>query len=121
MASHKPFPTVRTLDSETRLLALALTGEQLTLEAPSAEALAQAGWDAARLGELRRTRQAAGEPWPFPVPPEALRAIGYARFEARLQALRAELGLDGLVQRPASHRALDADERRLTAERPPHW
>lgn len=104
-----------------RLLAFALTGEDLALDGDLPAALATAGWDAPRLQELRRRRQSAGQPWPFPVATESIREVGFARFDARLASLRRELGLDGLVPAAPTQRPLDADERRLSADRPPHW
>lgn len=85
------------------------------------ELLTAAGWDRDRLVEQRRQRQAAGEPWPFPVPIEELRQVGFARFDALLAAVRTDLGLDGLRPAAPARRPLSADEQRLSAERPPHW
>lgn len=115
----------RRLATEAELLGLALTGELLPLVAPdpagmSAELVAL-GWDTERLGELRRARQGTREPWPFPVPLEDRRAVGFARFDALLAELRRELGLTGLAATPSARRPLDRDEQRLAAERPPHW
>ena len=73
---------------------------------------------------LRRTAaatRAARRPWPHPVPPELRVGIGFAQFEAALGALRTRLALDARpLARPAVDRMLDADERRLQADRPPH-
>ncbi|WGT46755.1 hypothetical protein [Tessaracoccus lacteus] len=104
-------------------LARALTGQQieLTLEVPVAEALARAGFDAVALGALRRERQHARQPWPFEVPIADLRAVGFARFDAALAALRRDLGLTGLEPATPAHRRLNRDEQRLVADRPPHW
>ncbi|QXT63402.1 hypothetical protein [Tessaracoccus palaemonis] len=104
-------------------LARALTGQQIELsgEVPVAEALARVGFDADALGAVRRERQHAREPWPFEVPIEDLRAIGFARFDAALAALRRELGLTGLAPATPAHRRLNRDEQRLVADRPPHW
>lgn len=104
----------------------ALTGAALPLTAQDPAALVAeleaCGWSAMRLSELRSARQMEGLPWPFPVDLAARRAIGFARFDARLAELRRLLGLDGLVSvAPAHDRTLDPDERRLTADRPPHW
>lgn len=103
------------------MLGLALSGQDLPLEGDVPGALAAHGWDAARLKDVRLERQEAGEPWPFPVPVDAIREVGFARFDARLAQVRRELGLTGLVQSAPARRALDADERRLSADRPPHW
>ena len=109
------------LASEAEVLGLALTGEQLPIDGALIPGLESLGWDAARLGEVRRSRQAAGQPWPFPVDPALIKPIGFARFDALLATARSELGLDGLSPVKARPGALSADEQRLAAERPPHW
>lgn len=111
-----------------RALAWALTGEALDLPdrpAPDADALvaelARHGWGAERV--RTHALEAAGvTPWPHPVP-DALRAgLGAAQLHAALGAARARLGLDVLAAAPPSRRTkLDADERRLLAEAPPHF
>ncbi|MDO5066429.1 MAG: hypothetical protein Q4D96_04030 [Propionibacteriaceae bacterium] len=112
--------------AEAALLALALTGQELpvtrTDPAGLVAELAALGWDRDRLLEFRETRRRERLPWPFPVDPRALRGIGFARFDACLTEFRRGLGLDSQV-RPAHviTRELNADERRLVAERPPHW
>ncbi len=111
--------------SEAVELGRALTGEELPLAACDLGALATElstlGWGRARLMDLRRQRQATRQAWPFPVPLDARREVGFARFDARLAQLRDELGLSG--QNPASqgNRPWDEAERRLGADRPPHW
>lgn len=107
--------------SESSLLALALTGEELPIEGDLLAGLETHGWDAARLQDLRRARQVAGQPWPHPVPAAQVRAVGFARFDAQLSAVRRTLGLDGLIPARPAARRLNADEVRLSAERPPHW
>lgn len=106
-------------------LGRALTGETLPLTASEPELLvselAQLGWDAERLADLRHQRQAAGLPWPFPVASAALAEVGFAVFHAKLDRLRELLGLTGLQQVPRAQRPWTADEQRLAAERPPHW
>lgn len=106
-------------------LGRALTGRHLSLTSAAPDdlpdALAGLGFDACALQRLRQDRQVAGEPWPFPTQPEVVQEVGFAVFHARLQLLRARLGLTGLVPRHRAERPLDADERRLAAERPPHW
>lgn len=104
-------------------LTRALTGRAVPLSGSGSlpEQLAEAGFDAVTLQGLREQRQEARLPWPFEVPLEERRAIGFARFDAALATLRQETSLTGLrPTRPAS-RALNTDERRLVADRPPHW
>lgn len=111
-----------------RALAHALVGSDLGLpDAPAPDpdalraALAAAGWDAGRLGAHAAARRARGEPWPHPVPDALRRGLGAAQFHAALARLRGDLGLDAVEVRPPSRRtALDADERRLLADVPPH-
>lgn len=104
-------------------LGLALTGERLPLDDPSALAgqLADAGYSPARLQALRAERQAEKAPWPFPVPLDERRELGFARFDAALAEARTSLGLAGLNPTAQAVRGLNQDERRLAADRPPHW
>lgn len=111
-------------DSElAEALGQALTGELLPLDDPAALAgqLAAAGFSPARLQALRAQRQAAKAPWPFPVPLERRRELGFARFDAALAEARASLGLAGLNPAAQAVRGLNRDELRLAADRPPHW
>lgn len=107
-----------------QVLGLALVGESLPApehEQELDEWLAGHGWTTERVAELRRDRQREGLPWPFTVPPEVVRPIGFARVTALLKQARAELGVDGLV--PTRHegpRVIGPAEQRLLAERPPH-
>ncbi|RMB62125.1 hypothetical protein [Tessaracoccus antarcticus] len=111
--------------SEPVELGRALTGEELPLAATDVAALAAelatVGWDASRLTDLRHQRQVMRQPWPFPVPIEARRDLGFARFDARLADLRALLGLSGQLAATRSVRPWTEAERRLAADRPPHW
>lgn len=102
------------------VLGFALTGEWLDLtevESPEPDALlaelAAAGWSGVRLAEA--TRQ------PRQVPAGVVAALGAARFWAVLVDLRRRVGAVGEVRLPAAARPLTVDERRLTADRPPHW
>ena len=48
--------------------------------------------------------------------------LGFARFDALLAEVRKQMGLAGTSSRgQALVRPLNADERRLLADRPPHW
>ncbi len=106
-------------------LGRALTGEELPLTAADSEGvvhqLAGLGWDANRLASLRRQRQDAGEPWPFPTRMDVVAHVGFAAFHAKLMHLRECLGLTGLQPTATAQRPWNADERRLAADRPPHW
>ncbi|MEL4544680.1 hypothetical protein AAEX63_02665 [Luteococcus sp. H138] len=108
-------------------VALALTGElpAIPLCADSTDelvaALAELGWDAARVQELRRRCQGDEEPWPFPVPRDVLVAVGFARYAAVLSQVRGRLGVDGLVGTiRRGPTVIGPAEQRLLAERPPH-
>lgn len=116
---------VRNLASEPVELGRALTGEELPLVAPDLAALAKElstlGWGPDRLKDLRLQRQATRQPWPFPVPLEARRELGFARFDAKLTQLRQLVGLSGQEQALQSNRPWGDAERRLASDRPPHW
>lgn len=104
-------------------VALALTGERLPVRSIASlrDELAAAGYDPEDLGRRRAERRAAGLPWPWPVPIEERRLIGFARFDAALAEAREALGLSGLTPALRAERPLDRDEQRLAADRPPHW
>lgn len=108
-----------------RQLAHAVTGAWLPVTRPGTDELiddlAEHGWDRSGLQALRRRRQEAAEPWPFPVEVEAVRGLGFARFHSRLAELTAALGLDGIRREAAADRPWTAEERRLASDRPPHW
>lgn len=110
------------------VLAFALTGEWLGLlpgAGPEVDALigqlGAAGWAPDTIADHARAVQEAGRPWPHPVPTDRRSSLGAAQFHAALARLREQLGVDGLVtQAPSGRTALNADERRLLAEAPPH-
>lgn len=115
---------VPSLVNEAVELARALTGQELPVSSAAGDLVGQLnrlGWHTDALASLREQRQLMGKPWPFPIPLEARREIGFARFDAALAQLRSELGLTGLQPSQAKPRELTADERRLLADRPPHW
>lgn len=84
------------------------------------EALAERGWPASRIVELARARFEAEEQWPFPVDQDVV-AQGPAQWYALVGEARALLGLEGAVRAPTSRTTLNADERRLLSDAPPHW
>lgn len=111
-----------------RALAFALTGAELDLDAQTAPDiadlvadLAKLGWDADAVGA--HAREAAGSgPWPHPIPDTLRSGLGAAQLYAALTEARARLGLEVLTVLPPSRRTrLDADERRLLADVPPHY
>jgi hypothetical protein len=103
-------------------LARALTGEAVAVP-ESADVLAElaaVGWDRPRLARHAEATWSAGEPWPHP-DPAALKAFGAARWSAALADCRRRLGLETTPMPPSPRTRLDADERRLLADKPPHW
>lgn len=107
------------------VIGLALVGERLDLglqERPDAAALvadlAARGWDRDRIDALAH----GTSPWPFPLSDADRAGLGSAQLFAALRDARRALGLEVLEVRPRSRRTdLDADERRLLADVPPHW
>ncbi|WP_432558520.1 hypothetical protein [Granulicoccus sp. GXG6511] len=106
------------------VLAFALTGEWLRLPsddgggpAPDPDRLladlAAVGWSGPRLAAAATARRT--------VPVEQVRALGAARFAAVVADLRARVLAGSAEVRSVSGRSLNIDERRLVAERPPHW
>lgn len=96
-------------------LAFAVSGQELDLgvqEAPDVAALAAEL--VARGVAVDVTRRSV---------PERLRAgLGFAQLSAAEAALRERLGVTGATAgQPSGRTRLDAHERRLVAERPPHW
>lgn len=109
-------------------LAYALVGESFDLGVqcrPDAEELARAlserGWDAPAVRAHALEERRAGRPWPHPLDADARAGMGAAQWFAALGRARAALGVDVLAERaPSPRTTLDADERRLMAEVPPH-
>lgn len=77
-------------------------------------------WDAERLAGLRDATRQRQERWPLTVPAELLQVAGAARANALLQQCVTALGLDRVPARARSGHGLDARDRALLAERPPH-
>ncbi|MDO5534925.1 MAG: hypothetical protein Q4F65_09760 [Propionibacteriaceae bacterium] len=106
-------------------LAYALVGEELDLgvqETPDIATLVAdldaAGWVPDRVGEHARAQAL----WPHPIPDAVRAGLGAAQLQAALGRARAALGLEVLTVLPPSRRSrLDADERRLLADVPPHF
>jgi hypothetical protein len=108
-------------------LAYALVGAELPLEEGRADpdaavaALTDLGWTAERIGTHAREVVAAEQPWPHPVPQALRSGCGPAQFHAAVARARELLGLTTLeVRTPSRRTSLNADERRLLAEVPPH-
>lgn len=104
-------------------LARSLTGEELDIAGEVGDLedlLAREGWPAQRLSALRAERLAAEQPWPFPQTSGLPDGVGRAQFQALLRQAVDELGLR-TVARPSGRTMLTSDERRLLADRPPHW
>jgi hypothetical protein len=107
-------------------LATCLVGERLELpdSLPDArgvlEALAERGWPSERIVAVAHGRWDREEEWPFPASRDVL-AAGPAQWYALLGHARSLLGLDGVSQPPTTRTALNADERRLLSDAPPHW
>lgn len=111
-----------------RAIAWALVGEELDLgvqDLPDpqelAAQLATRGWTPERV----RARALAAhdeQAWPFPVPDAVRSGLGAAQLHAAIAAARAHFGLQVFEVRPPSRRTtLDADERRLMSDVPPHF
>lgn len=84
-------------------------------------ALVADGWTRERISAHARERIAAETRWPHQIPAELRAGLGPAQLAAALLAVRERMGLAELeVRPPAPKRALDADERRLLGEVPPH-
>jgi hypothetical protein len=111
-------------DLLARALWVALTGAEPDGELPAGTGalviLAERGWDPAAILGHAVAVVAAGGVWPHPVPPDLRAAVGAARLRAVLAQVVGELGVGNgpVVARGA--RPLNADERRLMADRPPH-
>ncbi|HET7725099.1 MAG TPA: hypothetical protein VFK68_10710 [Propionibacteriaceae bacterium] len=84
------------------------------------DALAERGWPSARIVEVAHARFEAEQEWPFPVSRDVV-AQGPAQWYALVADARALLGLEGISRPPSSRTTLDADERRLLGDVPPHW
>ncbi len=111
-----------------RALAWALTGEMLALPAESPDVprllaeLAAAGWPQNRIVEHANEVASSGGVWPHPIPQGLRAGLGAAQLAANLLVARQACNLLVLEVRPPSRRAtLDADERRLMDEVPPHY
>ncbi|MFW6597398.1 hypothetical protein ACQBAU_04235 [Propionibacteriaceae bacterium Y2011] len=85
--------------------------------------------DRTAVADARARAAAADEPWPYALPSELATGIGWARYGATLQRVRDALALDTTIvpagagddDRSAGRRHPSAEERRLLADRPPHW
>jgi len=82
--------------------------------------LVEAGWDRAAITSHARAMLADGRVWPHPVPDALRLRVGSARLLAAVQREQQRLELFGEHAVPATRRALNADERRLLQDVPPH-
>lgn len=110
-----------------RVLALALTGEEVALadvDRPDVTAalaeLAAVGWTRDRIAAQAAQAHASEQPWPHPVQPAARADLGAAAFHAMLADAKRRLDVDQPEVLSVARRPLDADERRLSADLPPH-
>ncbi len=111
-----------------RALTWAICGEDRTdlglQDRPDLDRLTRELSEQAGLRSLVRARQARKQPWPFPVPTDLMAGLGPAQFAAAVTGLRDRLDLErpeaGAAPPVLSSRALDADERRLLQDVPPH-
>lgn len=86
------------------------------------DALAEAGYDRERLAAFVAQRQATGQPWPFPVRADQRPGIGAAQFMSVLRAVTDALEVHTWRSaQPSSGATPTAADRRLMADRPPHW
>ena len=83
-------------------------------------ALAEEGWDAQAIATHSRAVISSGGVWPHPVPDDLRRRVGSARLLAAVHRAQRSLGLFGQPAAPVAPRALNADERRLQHDVPPH-
>ncbi|MFZ1412541.1 MAG: hypothetical protein WAS07_13905 [Micropruina sp.] len=96
-------------DLVSRALQVALTGREGTED-----------WDSASVRAHAAEVRASGGIWPHSVPPELRKLVGAARLQAALREAMAELGVTGETVVTGGSRPLNADERRLLADCPPH-
>lgn len=83
--------------------------------------LDEQGWGATQISHLRTQRLAAGECWPLESPTQGQRTVGFAQLHAWVWQCVDLLGLDAVDAGVRDARSpLDAEDRRLLGERPPH-
>ncbi|MDR2973805.1 MAG: hypothetical protein LBV00_03680 [Propionibacteriaceae bacterium] len=107
------------------LLAHALTGEDLPLaEFTTDQALLsdldRLGWSPTAIREHAHNRQETAQAWPHPMTHRQMIGVSPAQWYATLTRIRARLGLDVDIRPPSRRTNVNADERRLLAEAPPH-
>lgn len=99
----------------------ALTGERADAAGGDVHAaLMDQGWDRVAVQSHARAVIAAGDVWPHQVPDDLRLRLGSARLLAAVHRAQADLGLFGEQAEPAAARPLNADERRLLQDVPPH-
>lgn len=83
--------------------------------------LAERGWSSSRVAELKAEYLAAGDRWPTQIPAASARPVGSAQLHAWLSQCVQLLGLDAVDAGVRdAHQLLDAEDRWLLADRPPH-
>lgn len=109
-------------------LAWALTGQHFDLKADAPDPvellaqLAELGWPSERIRRHAGEVIEKGGHWPHPIPGELRQGLGAAQLAANIALARKECQLEVRETRPPSPRTeLNADERRLMSEVPPHY
>lgn len=108
-----------------RAVAYALTGQVFpdqpaSLPSEIVEVLAHCGWGRSELEGFRQQCQAHALRWPRPISPGLRGQISAAQVRAVTQAVIVELSLGEPARLRDASRPLDARDRALLAEVPPH-
>lgn len=85
------------------------------------QGLEQAGWGTDALSTTRKRCHHEGKRWPMVVPGEYLVQVGFAQLHAWVRECLVLVNLDAVYGGVRdSSQTLDAEDRRLMADRPPH-
>lgn len=114
--------------SLTRVVAYQLTGEWLDVTdaqpLPSPDLIArtihEAGWSSARLNHRRAQTIEDGHRWPFAYPHARDTGIGFSQLWAITGEVIRLLQIGPVVRLRDTHQPLDARDRALLDQRPPH-